>query len=275
MPQELSKYIEELLKLPEEEAINTLVKRIIYPDFSMAFEKARRILCVAPHPDDCEVGAGGTIALLSRMGKEVSIVIATDGSLGTSDPNLPPQKLAFIRMAEQEEAAKIMGVRKVVWLGYKDGYMPYDKEARAKLVEVIRVLKPDILLSPDPWLSYEAHPDHRNTGLLTADAIMASGNPHYVEEGALIGLEPWRVRYVAFYYTSKPNYYYNITDTMDVKMMALKAHKSQFEANWNEFEMMMRFIAALYGKRTGVKYAEAFKLLPLQLLHAIPFTEII
>ncbi|MEM3967802.1 MAG: PIG-L family deacetylase, partial [Ignisphaera sp.] len=92
---------------------------------------------------------------------------------------------------------------------------------------------------------------------------------------SLIGLEPWHVRYVAFYYTSKPNYYYNITDTIDVKMRALKAHKSQFEANWNEFETLIKFIATLYGKRVGVGYAEAFKLLPTQLIHAIPFAEII
>ncbi len=273
--QEFSKYIEELLKLSEEEAINTLVKKVMYPDFNVAFEKAKKILCIAPHPDDCEVGAGGTIASLTKMGKEIFIAIATDGSLGTSDPSLSPQKLAYIRMAEQEEAARIIGVKRIVWLGYKDGYMPYDREARAKLIEVIRILKPEIIFSPDPWLSYEAHPDHRNTGLLSAEAIMASGLPHYVGEGTLMGLEPWRVKYVAFYYTSKPNYYYNITDTIDIKLKALKAHKSQFEVNWNEFETLIKFIAALYGKRIGVKYAEAFKLLPTQLIHAIPFTEMV
>lgn len=275
MVHELVKYIEEFLKLSEEEAVRTLVKRVMYPDFDLAFEKARRILCIAPHPDDCEVGAGGTLASLSKMGKEAFLAIATDGSLGTSDPNLAPQQLAYIRMMEQEEAGRIIGVKKVIWFGYKDGYMPYDREARSKFVEVIRALKPDVVLAPDPWLSYEAHPDHRNTGLLSAEAIMVAGLPHYVEENSLVGLEPWRVRYVAFYYTSKPNYYYNITDTIDIKMRALKAHKSQFEANWNEFETLIKFIATLYGRRVGIGYAEAFKLLPTQLIHAVPFAEII
>lgn len=271
--QELMKYIGELLKLSEAEAIEAIVKKIMYPDFATAFDKARRVLCIAPHPDDCEVGAGGTIASLTKMGKEVFIAVATDGSLGTSDPSLAPQRLAYIRMVEQEEAARILGVKKVVWLGYRDGYMPYDREARTKFVEVIRALKPEIVLSPDPWLPYEAHPDHRNTGLLSAEATMVSSLPHYVEEGRLAGLEPWHVRYIAFYYTSRPNFYYNITDTVEVKMRALKAHKSQFEANWNEFEALIRLIAALYGKRVGVEYAEAFKLLPTQLIHAIPFAE--
>jgi len=274
MGYEIAKFIEEILKLPEKEAIEAL-KKTLYPDFNEAFNKAEKILCIAPHPDDCEVGAGGAISSLSRKGKDIYIAIATDGSLGTSDPTLTPQQLAYIRMNEQEEAARIMGVKKVIWLGYKDGYMPYDKEARAKIVNIIRSLKPDIVLSPDPWLTYEAHPDHRNTGLLAAEATLASGLPHYVEEGLLMGLGSWRVKYIAFYYTSKPNFYFDISDTIDLKIKALKAHKSQFEAGWNMFEALIKFISALYGKKIGVRYAEAFKLLPTQLIHAIPFAEIL
>jgi len=273
--QDLEKMINEILKLPESEALKTIVRSIVAPDFDKAFDNSRRVLCVAPHPDDCEVGAGGTIAALVKLGKDVFFAVLSDGCLGTSDPSLFPQKLAEIRRLEQEEAAKMLGVKNVFWLGYKDGYVPYNKEARAKLVTLIRFLKPDLILAPDPWLSYEAHPDHRNTGFLAAEATMVSSLPHYVEEDLLKGLEPWKPKYIAFYYTSKPNFYYDITNYIEAKLKALKIHKSQFEANWDMFEALIKFIAAVYGKRAGVKYAEAFKLLPTSLIHAVPFAEMI
>jgi LmbE family N-acetylglucosaminyl deacetylase len=272
---DISKLLEELAQLPLEESIKLVVKKVVAPDFDKVFDVVNKVLCVAPHPDDCEVGVGGTIASLSRKGKDVYMVIATDGSLGTSDPNLAPQKLAEIRRQEQEEAVKILGVKKVLWLGYKDGYMPYSKEARAKLITIIRFLKPDLVFVPDPWLPYEAHVDHRNTGLVATEAVCFASLPHYVEENTVSGLEPWRVKYIAFYYTSKPNTFYDITDTIDLKLKALKTHRSQFESNWGYWEALIKYIAMLYGKKINVKYAEAFKLLPTALLHAVPFTEII
>ncbi len=272
---DVSKLVEELASLPLEESVKLMVRKFIAPDMDKAFDAAQRILCVAPHPDDCEFGAGGTIASLARKGKEIYMVIATDGSLGTSDPGLAPQKLAEVRRLEQEEAAKILGVKRVLWLGYKDGYMPYNEEARAKLITLIRALKPDLVLAPDPWLTYEAHPDHRNTGLVTVEAVAFSSLPHFVEENLVAGVQPWGVRFIAFYYTAKPNTFYDITDTIDYKLEALKAHKSQVGSNWAQWEALVRYLAALYGRRAGTRYAEAFKLLPTALLHAIPFAEIV
>lgn len=266
---------DELLKLPLEEAVKLFVKKFIAPDMDKAFDVVNKVVCIAPHPDDCEVGAGGTIASLTSKGKEVFIVVATDGSLGTSDPGIPPQRLAEIRREEQEEAAKLLGVKKVYWLGYKDGYMPYDKEARAKLITLIRLLKPDLILAPDPWLPYEAHVDHRNTGLLAFEAAAFSSLPHYIEENIVAGISPWHVRYLALYFTSKPNFYYDISETMELKLQALKKHRSQFEAGWSYWETIMKFLSALYGKKINARYAEAFKLIPTPLIHAVPFTEMI
>jgi LmbE family N-acetylglucosaminyl deacetylase len=272
---DMSKVVGELAQLPLEESVKLVVRKFIAPDFDRVFEVVNRVLCVAPHPDDCEFGVGGTIASLSRKGKRVYMVIATDGSLGTSDPAIAPQRLAEVRRQEQEEAASVLGVEKVMWLGYRDGYMPYDKEARTKLITLIRLLKPELVFAPDAWLPYEAHLDHRNTGLVTAEAVLFASLPHYTEENLITGLEPWHVSYIAFYYTSRPNTFYDITDTIEVKLEALKAHKSQVSSNWGYWEALLRYLAILYGKKIGVKYAEAFKLLPTSLLHAIPFTEIV
>lgn len=271
----IDKYIEELQKISNEKTVEEFIKKIMVPDINESFSIANRIVCVAPHPDDCEFSAGGTIATLTRLGKEIFIIVATDGSSSLALPNLSSQELAEIRRFEQEEAAKILGVKKVFWLNYRDGYMPYDKETRAKLITLIRALKPDMILAPDPWMAYEAHPDHRNTGLVVAEASLFSKNPRYAGEMTLAGLEPWNVKYIAFYDTSKPNFYYDITNVMDVKLSAIKVHKSQVESNWDIVEARIKLRASLYGKKAGVIYAEAFKVLPTSFLHAEPLAEAI
>jgi LmbE family N-acetylglucosaminyl deacetylase len=271
---ELFGAVEELMKLPYEESVRLAVEKLLGVNIARAFEESNRILCVAPHPDDCELGAGGTIASLSRSGKEVYIVVATDGGLGTYDPEMHPSQLAEIRRKEQLEAARLMGVKQVYWLGYRDGFMPYDAEARSRLITLFRLLKPDVVLAPDPWLPYEAHPDHRHTGLLAAEAALVSGLPHFNEEDLRAGLKPWSTRFIAFYYTHRPNYYHDITETIEVKLEALKAHRSQFTSNWSYWEFYVKFTAALNGRAINTEYAEAFKILPTVLLHVAPFAEV-
>ena len=266
--------VKQLLSLPDKEAFRTLVKKFVAPDFDRALDEASTILCVAPHPDDCEVGAGGTLAALASKGKKVFIAVATYGSLGTTDPRVSPADLASTRRREQKKAAEILGVKKVLWLGFRDGYLEYSRELRDKLVTIIRTLEPEVVMAPDPWMSYEAHPDHRYTGLAAAEATLFAGFPHYRAEDRESGLSPWAPRYIAFYYTSRPNYFYDITKFMDTKLRALKAHKSQFKEQLELIEMLIRFVSAIYGKRICVEYAEAFKLLPRMLIHAIPFAEV-
>jgi len=260
--------------MPEREVVKALVKKFVAPDFEQALEKASRVLCVAPHPDDCEIGAGGTLASLSAKGKETYIAVATYGSIGTSDPGLSPADLASTRRREQEKAAEIMGVRRVFWLGFRDGYLEYSRELRDKLVTLIRRLRPGVVLAPDPWMNYEAHPDHRYTGLAAAEAVLFAPLPHYRAEDRVAGLEPFGPRYIAFYYTSRPNFYYDVTRFMDTKLKAIRAHESQFGKGFSVMETLIKFIAALYGKKIDAEYAEAFKLLPRTLIHAIPFAEL-
>ncbi len=264
--------LREIIELPESEAYRELVKKVIDPGFDKALDKVERVLCVSPHPNDCELGVGGTLASLAGKGKEVKLLVVSDGSLGTLDSSISPEKLSEIRYREQVDASKVLGVKEVLWLGYSDGRVPYNNELRNKLVCLFRSLKPDIIFAPDPWCPYEGHPDHRNVGLLTAEAIIFSPLPHYGCSEAPDS-ESWFVSYLALYNTPRPNAFNNITSFIEAKLNALRLHKTQFEHNWEHIKSLILFSAAFYGRKASTIYAEAFKLLPAQLLHAFPLAE--
>jgi len=231
------------------------------------FDELKRVICIQPHPDDTDVGIGGTIAKLSKLGCEVIYLTMTDDRASISDPTLSTSEIVSIRKKEQEEAAKILGVKELIWLDYADSQFYPSLDARSKIIRVIREKKPDAIFTVDPWLSYEAHPDHRTTGILASEAALFSGlynvNPEQIESG----LNPHQVEYVAYFVTSRPNFFYDITETFELKLEAVRKHKSQFETSWNFFESYIRFQAERYGKILGVKYAEAFKILPPVFLH--------
>jgi LmbE family N-acetylglucosaminyl deacetylase len=244
--------------------------RHLYPELSSPFENVEKILCIQPHPDDCELGAGGTIADLTSKDVEVVYLTLTDGSMGTSDPGLNPRVLAEVRKHEQEEAARVLGVSKIIPLDYKDTELPYTLDARNRIISVVRMEHPDIVLAPDPWLMYEIHPDHRVAGLLASDAVMFSSLPHVVPEH-----KPHIVAAILYYYTAKPNYFHDITATLERKLQALSKHKSQFEPIWPILEEQVKTLAAAYGQASGRKYAEAFRVIPLSVSHATPLSELV
>lgn len=259
-------------EMSAEEAWRSIVK-FLSSGVERAFEEVQRVMCIQPHADDTDVAAGGTIAKLASEGKEVIYVTMTDDRLGTSDPEMWPERLALIRMREQEEAAKILGVKELIWLNYRDGELYPSLKAREELIHLIRLYRPDMVITVDPWLSYEAHPDHRATGILAAEAVMFSPFPHAVPGDLRKGVKPHHVRYIAFYWTRRPNVYIDVTKYIDLKLKAVRAHKSQFEANWPVFEQLLRASLRLMGKRAGVGYAEAFKVLSPQYLHCNVFAE--
>ena len=260
----------------EQEIYQLLLRNYIAPDFDHAFEKSKVVLCVSPHPDDCDVGVGGLIAKYSGS-VETYYVIVTDGSKGTKRKDMDPHELAIIRKKEQEEAAKILCVKEIFWLGYVDGEIDYRDYRRIMLdlIHIYRLIKPDIVLTPDPSLPYEAHLDHIIVGKATSSAAIFSVMPLFNKLDQVSGLEPHRVKYVGYYYTSKPNYYVDITSVIDKKLEALNKHVSQFGDSWNYIETLIRVLSFVYGRKIGVQYGEAIKLVPTLLLHAVPFTEYI
>ena len=235
-------------------------------------EKAKRILCLQPHPDDADFGAGGTIAKLVGNGCEVIYVSVMDDRVGTFEYNLWPERLAIMRMKEQEEAAKILGVKNLIWLGYRDSELYPSLELRGKMIRIIRETKPDVVMTNDPWLPYEAHPDHRYAGLMAAEAVLFSPFPHVNPEQIREGLKAYRVPHICFFVTNRPNTYIDISDTIETKIKAILAHKTQIE-NAERVSQRIRDYGNEVGKRINVNYAEAFKILAPEYLHANPFTQ--
>ena len=193
----------------------------------------KRVLIIVAHPDDPEFGAAGTIAHWARQGTVVRYVIVTDGSKGSDKPGLDPAELSSLRHAEQRAAADILGVEQVIYLDYVDGDVFNTTELRRDIVRQIRAFQPDLVITHDPTTyivnnSYINHPDHRHVGAAALDCVFPlARSPYNFPEQIAQGLEPHAVMDILLQFTSEPNLYMDISETMDLKIAALKVHASQ------------------------------------------------
>ena len=196
-------------------------------------EEAERVMVITAHPDDAEFTVAGTVARWAQEGKTVIYVICTDGSRGSNDPEVKPEHLVAIRRAEQEAAARVLGVEEVVFLGYEDGSLEPTLALRRDLTREIRRYRPDIVVCPDPTVryygdSYLNHPDHRAAGDAALDAVFPSARTRYIFPELLAeGLEPHKVREVLIRGALSPNLWVDISDTIELKIAALREHESQ------------------------------------------------
>ena len=198
------------------------------------------VLVITAHPDDAEFGVAGTVARWTTEGKQVVYVVCTSGDKGTSDRNLKSEVLAEIRKREQRAAAKVLGVQEVTFLGYPDQGLEDTSEFRKELVRWIRIYRPKIVVTSDPYRRYIWHRDHRIAGQVTLDAVFPFARDHLaypdlVEEG----LEPHNVEEMLFWAAEDINYRSDITDTFDLKVAALRCHESQVTGfpnpNWEDW----------------------------------------
>jgi LmbE family N-acetylglucosaminyl deacetylase len=190
--------------------------------------KPAQIMVVTPHPDDAEYGIAGTVARWAREGKETIYVVCTNGDKGTSDANMKPEEVAEVRQQEQLAAAKLLGVREVIFLGHPDQGLEDTPEFRKEIVRLIRMYRPEIVVTADPYRRYIWHRDHRITGRVTLDAVFPYARDHLSYPDLLEeGLQPHKVREVLLWASEDPNYRLDITDTFDIKVAALRCHKSQ------------------------------------------------
>ncbi|RJQ39326.1 MAG: PIG-L family deacetylase, partial [Nitrospiraceae bacterium] len=136
--------------------------------------KAERIMVIMAHPDDTEMGCGGTVAKWIKEGHEVRYVVCTNGDKGTKDRELSSHRLAEIREYEQLKAAEVLGVKNVIFLRHRDGELEVTQAFRSELALLIRQYKPHIIVTHDPWRPYLLHPDHRAVGFTTTDAVIAA-----------------------------------------------------------------------------------------------------
>ena len=187
-----------------------------------------QVMVVTPHPDDAEFGFAGTAARWTHEGRDIIYVVCTNGDKGTSDINIKPEELARVREQEQLEAAKVVGVREVIFLRHPDQTLEDTPEFRKEIVRLIRMYRPETVVTADPYRRYIWHRDHRIVGQVTLDAIFPYARdilsyPDLIEQG----LQPHKVKEVLLWASEEPNYRSDITDTFDVKIAALRCHKSQ------------------------------------------------
>jgi LmbE family N-acetylglucosaminyl deacetylase len=220
-----------------------------------------RAMVIFAHPDDAEFSCAGTVARLVASGYRAQYVLATSGDKGSSDPNAVPEQLAAMRQAEQREAARVLGVEEVTFLGHKDGEVEVSVAFRRELALTIRRGRPDIVFTFDPWQRYQIHPDHRAVGQTALDAVAAARDHMYYPEQLTEGLREHRVHNVYFFSTDLPNYYVDISSTLEQKVAALRCHRSQLgDRPIDEF---IRARAATVGQEVGLAAAETFHYLPM------------
>ena len=229
--------------------------------------KFRKVLGVFAHPDDPDFGAGGSMARLADSGAEVTYVIVTDGRQGGEDPKQKDAELVAIRQKEQRAAAKVLGVKNVEFLGYKDGTLMPDLKLRRDIVRMIRKYKPELVITHLPGRVLDmpmggSHPDHLAVGETTMAAVYPdSRNPRAFRSLLKEGFEPHVVKEVWIPFWTKGDYLVDVTKTLDRKIEALHKHKSQVAKpgrTW-DFEKFMRKRSSDVGKKAGYKYAESFK----------------
>lgn len=227
------------------------------------------VLAVYGHPDDPEISAGGTLARWARGGATVWELICTKGEKGSQDPNQDRDALAATRIAETEKAATALGLAGHFHLDYGDGELRDDLEIRARIVELVRKLKPEVVVCPDPTAvffgdRYFNHSDHRVTGWATLDAVApAAGNPHYFPEQLAAGLAIHHVGAVYLSGTLEPNCWVDIGADIETKIDALFCHESQLVETGEWFREFLRQRAEEGGRAAGVRYAEGFRRLTL------------
>jgi LmbE family N-acetylglucosaminyl deacetylase len=219
-----------------------------------------RVLVVTAHPDDAEFGAAGTIAKFVRDGCEVTYVVVTNGSKGSSDRAMTSERLIRIRESEQRNAARTLGVERVQFLGYEDGEVEDTLDLRRDVSREIRRWRPDLVICQSPNRSYNlgaSHRDHRIVGGVVLDCVYPLARDHLAFPELLPDYEPHKVREIYVMQWENPQLVVDISEVMDVKLKALTCHASQFR-DFAGLEARVRERAAVLGKSKGYAYAEAF-----------------
>ena len=226
----------------------------------------QRVLVVTAHPDDSEFGAGGTIAKLVQEGKHVSYCIVTNGNKGSSDRTMPPERLATIRAEEQRNAARVLGVERVTFLGYPDGEVEDTRDLRRDVSREIRRFRPDLVVCQNPNRTYNlgaSHRDHRTVGGVTLDCVYPLARDHMAFPELVPEFEPHKVREVYVMQWQEPHIVSDISDVIDLKLKALACHASQFN-DFAAVEQRVRQRSKELGAARGYAFAEAFDRIVMQ-----------
>lgn len=218
------------------------------------------ILVIIAHPDDAEFGVAGSVAGWIAQGRSVAYVVCTSGEKGTTDRNMTPEALLSVREREQQDAANVLGVRKVVFLRYEDQTLEDTPEFRKHIVEIIRTYCPHTVVTTDPYRRYVWHRDHRIIGQVVLDAVFPFARDHMAYPDMLAkGFEPHKVKELLFFGAEDINHYSDISLTFDKKVAALRCHASQMrELGLGDPEEWLRKRFKQLAVNSEYELAEAF-----------------
>ncbi|NLG96659.1 MAG: PIG-L family deacetylase [Chloroflexi bacterium] len=225
-------------------------------------------MAIVAHPDDIEFSCAGTLIRWARAGARISYVLCTSGDVGIAEPGMTRERAMEIREAESREAARIAGATEIIFLREPDGMLEANLSLRKKLVREIRRFRPEVIITGDPtvvWAgpNYINHPDHRAAATAALDAAFpAAGQPNLFEELEAEGLTAHKPRkiYVSMM-DSNGDVFVNIEETIDKKIEALRAHKSQM-GDWDPSQSIREWAAAS-AKGKEMAYAESYRVVTL------------
>lgn len=226
--------------------------------------KPKVVLGVAAHPDDLEFAAAGSMAKFIAEGAEGYYLILTNANKGTSDRSVSPEKLRDTRREEQRAAGKLLGLKDVFFAEFEDGCLECNLEVKRDIVQIIRQVKPDVVVTLDPAFTYSSelgiinHPDHRAAGQATLDAVYPLARDHLSFPELLAkGFEPHKTLTVLLSNPDNHNFYIDISDHLETKLAALRCHSSQF-GDADQVCNYVKSLASKAGSKVGSNYAEGF-----------------
>lgn len=218
------------------------------------------ILAIGCHPDDLEIGCGGTLARYARDGHCVTMVHMANGNMGHVE--IPPEELRAIRLEEARRAGNVLGAAEVLTLDTGDLVVDSnDPQVVRQMVEIVRRVQPDVIIthSPEDYMK-----DHVEVSRLVFDASFSASVPHFEASGHPVA------KITPLYYMDTvagvnflPTEYVDISDTIEVKLQAVDCHASQIK--WLRDHDKIDFLdfvstASKYrGQQCGVAYAEGFR----------------
>ena len=238
-------------------------------DLTAYEERPESVLVIVAHPDDADFGIAGTVARWVRGGSVAWMVCCTSGDAGADDASVDPLALARLREQEQRAAAAVIGYEGVTFLHRPDGALANDLALREQLVREIRSFRPDAVMAMDPEViildnSYVQHTDHRQAGMAALDAVYPAARNAMAFPSLMLeeGLAPHEVNRIFLFFTNHPTICVDTTDTLEVKIAALREHASQLRKP-EELEERIRSWAAEDGQRIGRPAGESFRLVSI------------
>lgn len=226
---------------------------------------AERILVIQPHYDDNDIQIGGILAKLAAKGAELIYLTVTDDLVGVIDQTLSKEKMETWLKDNQEKAGDIIGVTEQYWLGYPDAGQYDYFDVQRDIIQHIRMIRPDFVVTNDPWLPYEFHNDHIITGKAAAAAVGLygfTGLKTTPEIDKSFDDDPFSLKGVAFYCTPHPNTTIDISEVWSKKQQAVAQYDAQFtEEDIETLQMRLELGAKYEARDESYEYAETLKVM--------------